>query len=69
MHMSDNSAREALGLYGTFERFAGEINDPTVVTQPAPVVVTQPAPVVVEQPAPLIVRPEIVQPAIVPGGQ
>jgi len=53
MHMSDNSTREALGLYGTFERFAGEINDPTVVTQPAPV----------------IVHPEIVQPAIVPGWQ
>ena len=69
MHMSDNSTREALGLYGTFERFAGEINAPTVVTQPAPVVVTQPPPLVVEPPAPVIVRPEIVQPAIVPGGQ
>ena len=68
MHMSDNSTREALGLYGTFERFAGEINAPTIVMQPAPV--TQPAPVIVEQPAPVIVRPEIVQPAIVPtGGQ
>ena len=66
MHMSDNSTREALGLYGTFERFAGEIADPTIVMQPAPV--TQPAPVIVDQPAPVIVRPEIVQPAIVPTG-
>ena len=66
MHMSDNSTREALGLYGTLERFAGEINAPTIVMQPAPI--PQPTPVIVEQPAPVIVRPEIVQPAIAPAG-
>lgn len=85
MHGADAALAQNLGLYGTFERFAGEINTPTIVTQPAPTIVTQPAPVVVtqpaplvveppaplvvEQPAPVIVRPEIVQPAIVPGGQ
>ncbi len=67
MHMSDNSMREALGLYGTFERFAGEINSPAIVTQPAPVIVQPPAPEVVVVP-PTVVQPEIVQPVIVPGG-
>ncbi|MDD3675897.1 hypothetical protein [Thauera propionica] len=67
MHMSDNSTRESLGLYGAFTQFASEINSPTVVTQPAPVVVQ---PEVVQQPAPVIVPPVIVQPEIVtvPGG-
>lgn len=77
MHGADAALTQNLGLYGTFARFAGEINTPTIVTQPAPTIVTQPAPVVVtqppplvvEHPAPVIVRPEIVQPAIVPGGQ
>ncbi len=68
MHMSDNSTRETLGLYRTIEQMAGEIADPTIVTQPSPTVVTQPAPVIVTQPAPVIVRPEIVQPASAPGG-
>lgn len=62
MHMSDNSTREALGLYGAFTQFASEINDPTVVTQPAPVVVS---PEIVTQPAPVIVPPVIVSPEIV----
>ncbi len=65
MHMSDNSTREALGLYGAFTQFASEIADPTVVTQPAPVVVS---PEVVQQPAPVIVPPVIVQPEIVTVG-
>lgn len=38
------------------------INDPTVVTQPAPVVVTQPAPVVVK---PEVVQTQVVQPQVV----
>jgi hypothetical protein len=39
---------------------------PVVVNQPAPITVTQPAPVIVPQPAPIVVRPEVVQPVVIP---
>lgn len=68
INANNNATALGLNTNTTFGQFASEINDPTIVTQPAPVVVTQPAPVIVEQPDPVIVKPEVVNPVVVPGG-
>lgn len=63
---SDNATRIGLSTNATFGQFASEINDPTVVTQPAPFVVTQPAPIIVEARDPVIVDPVIVYQEVAP---
>ena len=66
IRQSDNATIMGINTNQTYRGFASEINDPTIVMQPAPI--PQPAPVIVTQPPyndPIIVRPEIVQPTIV----
>lgn len=65
MNASDNATKLGINTNSTFAQFASEINNPTVVTQPAPVIVTQPDPVVVTQPAPIIVPPTVVNPVVI----
>ena len=65
MNASDNATKVNINTNDTFRQFASEINDPTVVMQPAPVVVTQPDPVIVNAPEPVIVQPTVVQPEVV----
>ena len=64
-HASDNALASSVNSNSTFVKFAEQINDPVVVTQPAPTIVTQPAPLVVN---PVIVQPEpiIVEPVFAP---
>ena len=62
MNANDNATALGINTNSTFGVMAKEINDPTVVMQPAPTIVKQPAPVIVN---PEVVRPEVVQPVIV----
>ena len=62
INSNDNATALGMNTNSTFGIMAKEINDPTVVMQPAPTIVTQPSPVIVN---PEVVRPEVVQPVIV----
>lgn len=53
----DASVKSSANQTGAFVEFGKLINDPTVVTQPAPVIVTQPAPTIVN---PVVVQPQVV---------
>jgi hypothetical protein len=61
---SDALTTQAGAVAGALDAMPG----PVVFNQPPPVVVTQPPPVLVPSAPPVIVRPEVVQPVIVPGG-
>ena len=63
INANDNATALGINTNSTFARFASEINNPVVVTQPAPTVVTQPDPVIVR---PEIVNPVVVDPVVVP---
>lgn len=53
----DASVKNSANQTGAFVEFGKLINDPTIVTQPAPVIVTQPAPTIVN---PVVVQPQVV---------